>query len=237
MAVVTAIALALLVLGWKELKATTFDPVFAASIGLPVRVLDAAMTAMIAVAVVLGLQMVGVVLMSAMVVAPAVAARQWTRRLEAMVVLAALFGAAGGVAGGLISATGSGLSTGPLIVLALTAIVMVSLAAAPERGLVRDALRHRRASRALRANQLLAALHRLTRHHGDPTYATEQGMLDALFGARTRGPLRRLEKLGLVEEVRHRPEENAHWALTDEGRDEALHLSKHGPSGAAEARS
>lgn len=113
MGAVTTGALTLLILGWKELKATTFYPVFAASIGLPVAVLEAVMTAMVAVAVVLGLQMVGVVLMSAMVVAPAVAARQWTRRLEPMVALASTFGAAGGIVGGLISAAAPARPSGP----------------------------------------------------------------------------------------------------------------------------
>ena len=59
---------------WKEVKIITFDPDFARSIGLPATLLDAAMTAMVAFAVVIGLEMVGVVLMSAMLVAPAAAA-------------------------------------------------------------------------------------------------------------------------------------------------------------------
>ena len=60
---------------WKELKAVTFDPGFAGSLGLPVPALEVVLTLMIALAVVIGLQMVGVVLMAAMVIAPAVAAR------------------------------------------------------------------------------------------------------------------------------------------------------------------
>ena len=235
MGAVTAVALTLLILGWKELKATTFDPVFAASIGLPVAVLEAVMTAMVAVAVVLGLQMVGVVLMSAMVVAPAVAARQWTRRLEPMVLLASVFGAAGGVVGGLISAASPGLATGPLIVLSLSAIVLVSLTLAPERGLVRDWMRQRRARGALRARQALATLERLARRHGDPHYATEQGMLDAYFGIRTGPLLRRLQERGMVRAVRHRPEEGEHWSLTEAGAREAQRMLEDGPTPAPEA--
>jgi len=176
---------------------------------------------MIALAVVLGLQMVGVVLMSAMIVAPAVAARQWTERLGTMVILASTFGAVGGVVGALISATGRGLATGPLIVLSLTVIVAISLAFAPNRGLVAAAVRRARSGRALRARQVLATMDRLAREHGHPDYATEQGMLDAYFGTPTAGLLRDLEQRGWVRRVAHRPEEGVHWALTDAGAEEA----------------
>src|SRR5438067_5970445 len=94
-----AAAVAVLALLWKEFKLLAFDPDFAASLGYPVRGLDALLTGLLVLAVVLGLQCVGVVLMSALVVAPAAAARQWTDRLGVMVLLAALFGGASGLAG------------------------------------------------------------------------------------------------------------------------------------------
>jgi len=224
MGAVTAVAVTLVVATWKELKAATFDPLFAASLGLPTQLLDAVMTAMIALAVVLGLQMVGVVLMSAMIVAPAVAARQWTERLSTMVILASTFGAAGGVAGALISATGRGLATGPLIVLSLTVITAVSLAFAPNRGLVAAAVRRARSGRSLRARQVLATMDRLAREHGHPDYASEQGMLDAYFGTSTAGLLGDLTERGWVRRVEHRPEEGVHWTLTEAGAEEASQL-------------
>ncbi len=143
MGAITAAALVVVLAFWKEFKLVSFDPVFAASLGLPVLALEVALTVMIALAVVVGLQMVGVVLMAAMVIAPAAAARQWARRLESMVVLAALFGMAGGVAGAVISALGRGLSTGPLIVLSVSAIALVSLLFAPERGVAWEWARRR----------------------------------------------------------------------------------------------
>src|SRR5690606_10173494 len=97
MAILAAISTALLLLFWKELKVTTFDPLFAHTLGLPVVVLEGALTMMVAIAVVVGLQLVGVVLMSAMIIAPAVAARQWVNRLAPMLLLAAVFAAVGGV--------------------------------------------------------------------------------------------------------------------------------------------
>lgn len=136
MAVLGLLALVLVLVFWKEFKLISFDPEFAASQGMPVRAFDVLLTALMVLAIVVGLQTVGVVLMSAMLVAPAVAARQWTHRLGTMVLLAGLFGATAGVVGALISSLERGLSTGPTIVLCISAIVLVSLFVAPERGLL-----------------------------------------------------------------------------------------------------
>ena len=87
-------------------------------------------------AIVLGLQSVGVVLMSALLVAPAAAARQWVDGLGAMVLLAAVLGAVAGVSGTLLSALWAGLATGPLIVLCASTLVLLSLLLAPRRGIV-----------------------------------------------------------------------------------------------------
>ncbi len=218
---ITALALALVAGLWKEFKLVSFDPEFAGSLGLPVTVLEVVLTLMIALAIVVGLQMVGVVLMAAMVIAPAAAARQWTRRLEGMVLLAAAVGATGGIAGALLSAAGRNLATGPLIVLSTTALVLVSLLAAPERGLVWAWLERRRVRIGLRSQQVLATLHRLSGRHDDPAYPTEQGMIDAYFGFSTDQPLARLADRGFIARVEHGPDEGVHWELTPAGRDEA----------------
>ena len=217
----TLLALALLAIFWKEFKLVTFDASFAASVGLPVILLETALTVLIALAIVIGLQIVGVVLMAAMVVAPAAAARQWSRKLEQMVVLAALVGAFGGVTGAVLSASAANLATGPLIVLAITAVVLLSLLFAPGRGLIWEALERRQSHRSLLENRVLISLRGVSQEHDDPSYAAEQGMLDALHGLRTGTSLRSLERQGLVNRVAHMPEEGAHWELTAEGHLEA----------------
>ena len=120
-------ALVIMALLFKEFKLLSFDPAFAASLGFPVKALNVLLTALIVVAVVVGIQAVGVVLMAAMLITPAAAARQWTDRLSAMICVSAFFGAASGVTGALISASGSNLPTGPLVVLVATGILLVSL--------------------------------------------------------------------------------------------------------------
>ena len=144
------LALIVMLVFWKELKLLVFDEGFAASIGFPIRTLDILLTSLLVVAIVLGLQAVGAVLMSAMLVAPAVAARQWTDRLRLMVFLAACFGALAGVSGTIISSMASRIPTGPTIVLCATVVVGFSIVFAPNRGLVWDRIRHQRNRRNLK---------------------------------------------------------------------------------------
>jgi manganese/zinc/iron transport system permease protein len=152
MAVLGTVALAIVALYYKEFKLLAFDPEFATSLGYNTRRLELLLTSVTVIAVVIGLQTVGVVLMAAMLVGPAVAARQWTSRLHVMLALAALVGALAGTGGAVISITQSRLPTGPMIILTMTALVTASLLFAPERGLVPDAWRRRRHRRALRAD-------------------------------------------------------------------------------------
>jgi len=221
---IAAVALAVVMALWKEFKLVTFDPTFARTMGLPVTVLEVTLTVMVALAVVVGLQMVGVVLMAAMIIAPAVAARQWTRRLEHMVVLSALIGMVSGITGAVISALGRGLATGPLIVLSASAIVLVSILFAPGRGVVWDALERARERRSLRGRQVLTTLLQLAREHDDPAYPAEQGMLDAYHRLGTRAVLERLAARGLVAAATHMPGEGGHWVLTVAGHAEAERL-------------
>jgi manganese/zinc/iron transport system permease protein len=151
------VAIIIMFVFWKELKLLVFDEGFAASLGFPIRVLDILLTSLLVIAIVLGLQAVGAVLMSAMLVAPAVAARQWTNKLSLMMFLAACFGALAGVSGTIISSSASRIPTGPTIVLCATVVVGLSIAFAPNRGLLWDWLRHQRNKQGLKvaADRLL----------------------------------------------------------------------------------
>lgn len=199
---------------WKEFKLLSFDRDFGASLGFRMTALDVLLTTLLVVAIVIGLQAVGVVLMSAMIVAPAAAARQWTDRLGLMVVLSAAFGALAGVSGALVSSLGGGLSTGPVVVLIASLIVLLSLLFGPARGLVWSKIRRERNRRTLRTQSVLAGMYGLAAHHDDPRHAHDINALRAMI--RFQGGVQRsLEALagdGLVREV-----SPGKWALTDAG--------------------
>lgn len=136
MAIVSCLLVGACALLYKEFKLLSFDPGFARGLGMPVAFLDQFMMFLIVVAVVVGIQAVGVVLMAAMLITPAVSARYWTERLGVMVVLAGLFGGLSGMFGTLISTVDDNLPTGPLSVLAATSLFVLSVLFAPKRGVV-----------------------------------------------------------------------------------------------------
>lgn len=125
-----------LMLFFKEFTFLAFDEHFARSVGLPVRFLRGLLTSLTVLAVVLGIQAVGVVLMAAMLITPAAAARFWTDKIAHMLLLAAIFGAVSGVTGAYISYTKPGMPTGPWIVMMISLTAFVSFVAAPGKGLV-----------------------------------------------------------------------------------------------------
>lgn len=138
------VLLVLVLLFWKEFKLVTFDSDFAQSLGFSPKKLNLLLSFMTVLAIIIGLQTVGVILMSAMLITPAVAARQWTNRLWVMVTLSALFGAVSSVAGTAVSSLVPKLPTGPAIVVCVSAIVVVSVLFAPGRGILHRIYRRRK---------------------------------------------------------------------------------------------
>ncbi|MCC3377555.1 metal ABC transporter permease [Cohnella sp. REN36] len=149
LAVISCVLVAACALLFKEFKLISFDPGFARGMGFPVAVLDHLLMLLFVIAVVVGIQAVGVVLMAALLITPAVSARYWTERLGVMVALAGTFGALSGLVGTAISASGNNLPTGPLCVLTATAVFAASVLFAPGRGVLPKALRRFSARRRL----------------------------------------------------------------------------------------
>jgi manganese/zinc/iron transport system permease protein len=211
------LCLAAVALFWKEFKLLSFDPEYGATQGLSIPTIDILLTTFLVIAIVIGLQTVGVVLMSALVIAPAAAARQWTNSLGVMVILAGVFGAVSGVTGAVISSAVEHLPTGPTIVLAATVLVLISMALAPERGLVWAAVLRRRQRHQLRTDAVLADLYALAGHHRSER-AHDVGVLEMMRAGRTdvRRTLRVLEERGLA-----RRDVSGGWLITGDGRAEA----------------
>ena len=213
-----SVAIAVMLLAWKEFKLLSFDPDFGASLGFPMRRVDVLLTSVLVLSIVIGLQTVGVVLMSAMVVAPAAAARQWTNHLGRMVGLAALFGATGGVVGAVVSSTAERTPTGPSIVLCLTVLVTISLLFAPERGVVWNAVRARRSRSQVKLEAVLQDLLALEEQHRGQRHAHPVSTLEAMrmgHGS-VRRSLEALRERGWAQRTA-----DGGWQLTPEGEAEA----------------
>lgn len=140
-----AVGVALFIwLVFRPLQALLFNSEFAQSAQIPVVVLEKMIFILLLFSLTLGMRSVGVILMSGMMVAPVIAARQFVHRLRSLFILAACFGAVSGLVGHFISCVGSSalsnagdrlsLPTGPMIILSGTCLALGSLIFAPEKG-------------------------------------------------------------------------------------------------------
>lgn len=165
----SSVALLLLILilaFFKEFKLVSFDPAFAQTIGLPVRALEFVLSTITVLSVATGIQAVGVVLMAALLITPAAAARFWTEKIQIMILLAAIFGMVSGFFGSFISYVAPSMPTGPWIVMMLSAIAVASVLFAPRRGiLARNRLQQRNRQKMLIEN-LLKTFYSLGERHG-----------------------------------------------------------------------
>lgn len=206
-ALCAGVVLAVVVLLYKEFKVLCFDRSFAAGQGWPTLALDLLLMGLVCVCTVVGLPAVGVVLMVSLLVIPPVAARFWTDRLGVMLLLAAVFGGLSGALGTALSATvpapASGLSrgwpTGPLITLVACAIFIVSMLAAPRRGIIADAVRRITLRRRVEMQNLLRAAYETLEPRADlsrPWTLDDLGPSAAHRGFRA--ALRRALRQGLI---------------------------------------
>jgi len=210
MASVTGICLFVLLFFWKEFKILLFDADYTKTLGFNTKLIDILITSFIVLAIVLGLQTVGVVLMSAMLLAPAAAARQWTNSLGLMVFLAALFGAFSGVFGTAISASQNNLSTGPVIVIVAGVFVLISFVFSPSRGLLFKQIRFIKNRRDLQLHKTLAFMYNVVESHDNISHPHAIKILNNFQGY-TKNTLQELVNKNYVTL------DGNMWSLTEDG--------------------
>ncbi|MGN7180188.1 metal ABC transporter permease [Cytobacillus kochii] len=149
MAGAAALLLMVTIIFFKEFKLITFDAEFAKGLGLPVSALNFLFMTLLVAVVVIGIQAVGVILMAALLITPAISARYWTNSLSKMVIISGIFGAISGVIGTLISSLDRGIPTGPFIVVTATIIFFISILFAPARGIITLKIKRRMTNQKL----------------------------------------------------------------------------------------
>ncbi len=135
MAAIGAVVVTLVAVFYKELLFTAYDPTVAAATGIPTRLMEYGLLALIALSTVVALQAVGIVLVIAMLVTPAATASLLVRRLHHMIFVGVVVALASAVIGLYVSYHGE-VATGAAIVLVATAFFAVALLLAPRRGLL-----------------------------------------------------------------------------------------------------
>ena len=130
------IIIVLTALFWKELKLISFDVEYAKTLQIPVTFTLILYRSLLIMTIIIGIQSVGAILISSLLIAPAVGARQWTNKLGTMCILAGCFGMISAIGGTIWSTTVQKLPTGPAIIVILSVIVLLSLIFAPNRGIL-----------------------------------------------------------------------------------------------------
>ena len=146
---------------FKEFMGLCFNREFLSVLGLPVRFLEFAISFLTILAISSGIKAVGIVLMAALMIIPAAAARYWTGSLRWLLTLAISFGVIAGVAGAYISFQARSLPTGPFIVIVLALITAISVIFAPEKGLFSRWAKKKRLRRRVAAENFVKEVYQI----------------------------------------------------------------------------
>lgn len=211
-----AILLILIVfLFFKEFTLISFDENFANVAGLPVKRLEFVLSTLTVLAVVIGIQAVGVVLMSAMLITPPAAARYWTDKLSLMIGLAAFLGAFAGFSGAFVSYLAPAMPTGPWIILITSCIALLSFLIAPKKGLISRQLQQFRYKRKFTDENILKLIYQLG-EKDKAFFATRSTAIIAknrIFDAKDlKKSLNRLANDGYLKK-----DKEGNWLFTQEG--------------------
>jgi len=133
MATIAIVCAVLVALFFKELAALCFDEQHAAVLGIAVRPLDLLLLGLLVATVVAGMQMAGIVLVVAMIIAPAAAARAVRGSLTRVTVVAGTIGASAAAAGVLLSRSMDSMPTGSAMTLVAATVFIASLLVTPRR--------------------------------------------------------------------------------------------------------
>ena len=215
----SALALVLIIgvgLFFKGFQLMTFNEDFAHAIGLPMPLIRFTFTVLTVLAITIGIQTVGVVLMAALLITPSAAARVWTNSLPAMLALAASFAGVAAIMGTYISSVLPKMPTGPWVVLVLAFFGFSSLLFAPKRGWFSKQKRAKANQRKTIRENVLKLLFQQEEQRGLPTLLS----IEEIQGIRAM----RLDRLtSTLKELKNRLliiDHGGSYGLTELGRGE-----------------
>lgn len=178
--VVSVIVLLLIILFWRHLKLHTFDRLFYQTLGFSDKFVEFLISTMTILVIVSGIRSVGVILMSALLIVPGVAARQFSHDLRINVVLAGVIGTLTAFSGTLISVAYPGsIPTGPVIVVVGTVIAIAAMFLAPKRGIISKHLEQKRHKEDIKKYKTLLHLYSTdTLDEAVPDYLIEEELVE-----------------------------------------------------------
>ncbi len=209
----------LILLTYRYLKLYSFDPDFAKAIGLPVKGIQFILSSLTVLAVASGIQAVGVVLMAALIITPAAAARFFTGRLSHMIILAMIIGIVSSLIGVYISSLALSMPTGPWIVMVLSIIAIMAFVFAPGKGMLQRSRKRKAHQQKVRRENLLKLFYSLGEKNKEQLYSRPQLLRSRRFqGRELELLLSRMTEKGLLLRKENR------YGLTATGQSEATRV-------------
>ncbi|MFT6747332.1 MAG: manganese/zinc/iron transport system permease protein, partial [Glaciecola sp.] len=198
---------------FRHFKISLFDPVFAQSIGIKKVLMQTVISFLIIVTAAAGVQTVGIILISAMIIAPASASLFWTNNFKRTVIYAGVTGAVCSIIGVFISYLSPKMPTGPWIVVTLASVSILSVLFSPK-GLLVKQLQIRRNRKSILRENILKTVYKLKEkiEQSNQGVSTEQiSNYRPTAIRKVRLALRHLARKGLVVKG------GEFWTLTEQG--------------------
>lgn len=162
-----AILVAVILAMYTPLAIISFDKDYAIALGMPVRRYEQLFSLAIVFAVAIGIQAVGVVLMAALLITPAVAARYVSRNLSTMMIIAVATALVSGIGGSLVSYAIPRMPTGPWIVAIASLLALLALLLGREKGLLFQLIKSKAYKRKVLHENLLKCMYQLYERQDD----------------------------------------------------------------------
>jgi len=168
---VAIIILVSVALFFQKLRLIAFNRNYAKTLGVNVDAYEVLLALLIVMSVVVGLQLVGVVLMAAVLLTPIAAARFWSNELKFLLILTAIIGGISALISTQISYLAPAMPTGPWMVVSLSGLFFISLLFAPNKGLIKNFLEHQKLRQKVAEENILRTLFKLVeRNNIDQKY-------------------------------------------------------------------
>ncbi|HBQ44174.1 MAG TPA: zinc ABC transporter permease [Thiomicrospira sp.] len=230
---VALLVLTVVTIFFQKFRLITFNRIYAKSLGLNIAFYDVVLALLIVLSVVIGLQIVGVILMAALLLTPIAAAKFWSAKLPVMLFTAGAIGGISGVVSANISYVAPAMPTGPWMVVVLSVLFILSFLFAPQRGLVSNLRQQSKLRKQVREENVLRTLYVLNER--DPANSSKPLRLDGSYEvedilksrsgsfSELQKTLSRLSKKGLLLTVAN---SQSAVSLSNEGQSLAIDLTR-----------
>lgn len=199
---VTIFILITVVLFFQKFRLIAFNQAYARTLGIAVNRYELLLALLIVMSVVVGLQLVGVVLMAAILLTPIAAARYWSNQLAHILITASLLGALSALISTQISYLAPAMPTGPWMVVSLSVLFILSLLFAPQKGLIKQHLNYKRLRQKVAEENILRTLYKLHERHQFSRHHFTQADIQSFRSMPSsclQSTLKKLNRQGLVQ--------------------------------------